>query len=277
MKELYDDYQPGYVAPKIMDREALIFAFNSMGMLLVKESMEVPAYNEFGDINIKEVRYMGRYKEIDVYSALLVDDVEVKEGYKYENLMHVDDASEIEQYALAFRIKQLMHFYRIHKYCGVCGSGLGDLPHERALKCPDCGELFYPTISPAIIVGVIKDGQILLGRSVRNATRFSTLAGFVEPGETLEECVKREIKEEVALDVKNIRYLRSQPWPFPNSLMVGFVCDYDGGEIVPQPEEIAEADWFYADELPMIPGTRTIAGVIIRTLIEEGKVINRES
>ena len=147
---------------------------------------------------------------------------------------------------------------------GRCGSRTVDRTQERAKECPDCGLISYPSISPAIIVAVRKGNRILLAHSTRHRSGwYSVLAGFVEPGETLEACVRREVKEEVGLEVKNIRYFGSQPWPFPNSLMVGFTAEYGGGKIVLDDDEILAARWFAANNLPPIPGKYTIARHLI--------------
>jgi len=142
-------------------------------------------------------------------------------------------------------------------------------PSERSMKCPSCGLVSYPRLSPAVIVLVEHlDGRALLATNVAwrgPKPMYSTLAGFVEPGESLEDCIHREIMEEVGLQVENIRYYQSQPWPFPNSLMLGFFATYAGGDITPAPDEIADAQWFSPDDLPTIPPRASIA----RALIDE--------
>jgi NAD+ diphosphatase len=140
---------------------------------------------------------------------------------------------------------------------------------EYAVICPACKLVRYPIVSPAIIVAVIKDRTLLLARSPRFPKgRFSVLAGFVEPGETLEQCVQREIREEVRLEVKNIRYFGSQAWPFPNSLMIGFTAEHAGGDIVIDNREIIDAAWFSASALPDIPQPPTIARRLIDWFIQ---------
>ena len=145
-----------------------------------------------------------------------------------------------------------------------------DKQDERAKICQQCGLVNYPRVSPAIIVAVIKDDQILLARSGRfPGGFFSVLAGFVEPGESLEACVKREVFEETGIAVQNIRYFGSQPWPFPDSLMVGFTAEYAGGDIQIDGREIVAADWYSRDNLPNIPPGISIARQLIDWFAEK--------
>jgi NAD+ diphosphatase len=144
------------------------------------------------------------------------------------------------------------------------------MEEETAKKCPRCGLLSYPRIAPAIIVGVRKADRILLVRAHRHRSGlYSNVAGFVEPGETLEEAVRRELDEEVGLRVRGIRYFGSQPWPFPHSLMVGFTAVHAGGSIRIYEKEIADAGWFSPDELPRIPDPYTIARRLIDAVVRE--------
>ncbi len=168
---------------------------------------------------------------------------------------------------VAGRATQITDWYRDHQKCGRCGSQMEMDSKERSMKCPVDGLVAYPRLSPAVIVLVEHpDGRALLATNVAwrgPRPMYSTLAGFVEPGESLEDCIHREIFEEVGLRVKNIRYFDSQPWPFPNSLMLGFFATYDSGEITPAPEEIADAQWFAPDGLPTIPPRASIARALI--------------
>jgi NAD+ diphosphatase len=167
---------------------------------------------------------------------------------------------------------QLAYWNQNHRYCGKCGTLTENKTNERAKICPQCGLTAYPRLSPAIIVAVLKDRQILLAHSPRFPAKFySVLAGFVEPGETLEACVRREILEEVGIAVKNISYFGSQPWPFPDSLMIGFTATYAGGEIRIDGSEIADAGWFTADNLPAIPPRISIARKLIDWFLENSR------
>ena len=169
-----------------------------------------------------------------------------------------------EVFSVAGRVFQCLDWDRTHQYCGRCGGHTEPRLDELARSCPACGLISYPEVTPAVIVAVIRGEEILLARSRRfQGSFFSVLAGFVEAGETFEECVKREVMEEVAIAVDNIRYFGSQPWPFPHSLMVGFTAEYAGGEISIDDKEISEAGWFTAEALPEVPRTGTIARRLI--------------
>ncbi len=151
-----------------------------------------------------------------------------------------------------------------HRFCGRCGSRNRQVPGERCMRCPECGLDSYARISTSMIVLVTRGDEILLARSPRFVSgMYSTLAGFVEPGESAEECVAREVLEEVGIQVRDPQYLGSQSWPFPHSLMLGFHAEYAGGEIVPQADEIEDAAWFPLDRLPPLPMSRSIARYLI--------------
>jgi NAD+ diphosphatase len=164
---------------------------------------------------------------------------------------------------------QLIRWGRSHRFCGQCGSPAEDKADERAKACPRCGLTSFPRLSPAVIVAVVKGDKLLLATSPRFRVSFwSVLAGFVEPGETLEACVVREVREEVGITVKNVRYFGSQPWPFPDSLMLGFTAEYAEGEIRADGTEITDARWFGADNLPNIPPSVSIARKLIDWFVE---------
>ena len=186
------------------------------------------------------------------------------------NLRLVFDQGGEELFVLAGRAFQIVEWDRTHLFCGRCGEPTEPKTNERARLCPACGQVHFPRLAPAVIMAVIRDRRILLAHANRFPSHFySVLAGFVEPGETFEECVAREVEEEVGIKVKNIRYLSSQPWPFPHSLMVGFIAEHDSGEINVDGEEIRDADWFAPENLPQIPGRISIARRLIDWFVEE--------
>jgi NAD+ diphosphatase len=173
---------------------------------------------------------------------------------------------------LAGRAKLLAHWERDHQFCGRCGSPSELVAGERARRCVRCGLSSYPRISPAIIIAVTRvteqGEQILLARNHRFAPgRYSVVAGFVEAGETLEECAVREVQEEVGVQIANIGYFGSQSWPFPNSLMIGLTADYAGGEICLEETEIADAQWFSPSTMPQLPPRISIARQLIEAFL----------
>lgn len=186
------------------------------------------------------------------------------EGWRGADLRSLWAVLGEEAFFRAGRAFHLRHWSRTVRFCGRCGTPLADHPAERARVCPACGELHYPLVSPAILVSVVREGRLLLARGHHFPPgRYSVLAGFVEPGENLEETVHREVREEVGLEVTGVRYVASQPWPFPHSLMVGFEATWAGGEIRLQEEEIAEAGWYAPEDLPEIPPSVSLSRRLI--------------
>jgi len=184
-------------------------------------------------------------------------------GYAFRPLRSFFGAVDDGLLAVASRGKQVAEWSRTHRFCGVCGSPTARLPGERAMKCTDCGHAAYPRVSPAMMVLVKRGPAILLARHARGP-RWSALAGFLEAGESLEEAIHREVREEVGLEVKDLRYFASQSWPFPHSLMVAFTAEHAGGELRPDGNEIAEARWFApGDPLPELASPQSVARALI--------------
>ena len=173
-----------------------------------------------------------------------------------------------EEFGIAGRALAITTWDRDHRYCGRCGAETVRSVKERTRTCTRCETPAYPRLSPAVIVLVERDGQCLLARNARTKMPFySTLAGFVEVGESLEACVHREIREEAGITVRDVRYFASQPWPFTNSLMIGFTATWAAGEIQADPEEIADARWWRPGELPLIPPKLSIAHDLIMDFV----------
>jgi NAD+ diphosphatase len=170
----------------------------------------------------------------------------------------------------AGRAVQLVEWARTHRFCGRCATPTERVEGERCMRCPSCGLLAYPRISPAVIVLVRRGDEALLARGARFPLPFySTLAGFVEAGESLEQTVHREIREEVGVEVDDVRYFGSQPWPFPHSLMIGFNARWVSGDIEADGNEILDAKWFRADDLPPVPPPLSIARRLIDAWVSE--------
>ncbi len=185
-------------------------------------------------------------------------------GAEAVSLRHIFQLAGEEAFAFAGRAVQLLDWQAQHRYCGRGGTPTARLPDEHAMYCPQCRLTVYPRISPAVMV-LVRDGdKLLLARSPRfKPGVFSALAGFVEAGETLEQCAAREVREEVGIEINQLRYFTSQSWPFPNSLMVAFFAEYAGGSIKPDPAEIEAADWFAPDSLPLLPDRVSISRRLI--------------
>lgn len=227
-------------------------------------------------------------RQLDVLSVLPVDGVfghdDACQLVLLDTLRHLDEAEPVsvrnflvdngfDSFSLLGRASQLSHWYVTHQYCGACGAATRMAESGRYLSCADCGREYYPRINPCIIVLVTKGEQILLARSNRpGADFYSCLAGFIEPGESAEEAVAREVYEEVGVRIHNIRYLRSQPWPFPSQLMLAYYADYLDGDITPCPEELADAAWFTLDQLPKVPSAAiSVAGQLIEQYVQQAR------
>jgi len=170
--------------------------------------------------------------------------------------------------AAACRSLGMLNWRRTHRFCGACGAPLGEHPQEIAHTCAGCGHLEYPSLSAAVIVRVEKDGKILLARHVQRIQEiFTCLAGYVEVGESLEDCVHREVREEAGIEVSDVRYVGSQHWPYPNQLMLAFTAQWKSGELRLQADELSEARWFDPADLPNIPPKGSVAYRLIHGLI----------
>ena len=166
--------------------------------------------------------------------------------------------------SVAGRAFQIVEWDRSHQYCGRCGARTRDRTSERAKECPVCGFVLFPRVSPAMMVLVTRGRELLLARANRfPQAMYSALAGFVEPGESIEDCIHREVREEVGIEVDRLRYFASQSWAFPHSLMIAYNAEYAGGEMRPCDEEIADARWFTLDALPQLPSPVSISRHLI--------------
>ena len=231
----------------------------------------IPCATYLESLGLKPIRkqYLGTLDGRPCYSAELAANALAPQGMTFQELRPLFGLLEENLFSLAGRAIQIIDWDQTHQYCGRCGSSTENKPNERAKVCPQCGLINFPRISPAVIVAVLKGNRILLTHARRFRPRlYSVIAGFVEPGETLEECISREVKEEVGINVKNICYFGSQSWPFPNSLMVAFTADYASGKITTDKAEIVDAGWFAADNLPSIPDKISISRRLIDWFVE---------
>lgn len=208
--------------------------------------------------------YLGELAGTPCFAQLLGDGESAPEGTDPIALRQLFGALPDDDFAIAGRALGITAWDRDHRFCGRCGTSTERSAIERVRTCTRCGHGSYPRLSPAIIALIERDGRALLARNARFPLPFfSTLAGFVEVGESLEAAVAREIHEEAGIAITDIRYFGSQPWPFTGSLMIGFTARWAGGDIVAAPSEIADADWFSPDALPRIPPKLSIARELI--------------
>ena len=271
--------------PDDIHEPAYWFIFNKYRLLVHDDGdgLRFPLVADAAELQVPVLRsqYLGHLEHgaevTHCYSGEVSQDSTPAEGMKFLGLRSLFSRLEDEMLALAGRAVQIKEWDKTHQFCGQCGSKVFQIGYERAKKCPECSYTTYPRLSPAIIVSVERPcgagTELLLARNQRHPNGFfSVLAGFVEPGESLEECVQREVCEEVGIEVANIRYFGSQPWPFPNSLMIAFTAEYTGGELRLEEEEIAEAGWYKAGDLPLVPPRVSIARQMIDAFVEKNSI-----
>ena len=269
-----EEFIPEIVFPDALPDEALAFAFQDRSLLVHRQDSvaRVPTLAELEGLGLAPVRrqFIGYLSGRAILSVELPQDWPAPEGMALKGLRSLFHALEEAHFWLAARAVQIVAWDRDHQYCGRCATPTDLVPQDRSRRCPECGLGAYPRLAPAVIVLVQRGDEVLLARSPQFLPgMYSTLAGFVEPGETLEHAVSREIEEEVGVQVKDIQYFGSQPWPFPNSLMVGFRARWASGELRPDGVEIEDAGWFTARNLPRIPPQVSIARALIDAYLAE--------
>lgn len=259
-----EEINPGSLWFMVYEQKIVVFSEN--------ESTTIPKYYILmeNEINFEHTQYMGTYNNVHCYAVEIPEVKNLPDCFSAHPPLSLLNEIGVDLVRIAGLASQFINWSRNHRFCGKCGKPTEDKKDERAKICAKCGQIYFPRLSPAIIVAVVKDDMLLMANSPRFPSKFySVLAGFVEPGETLEECVKREVYEEVAIAVKNVKYFGSQPWPFPDSLMIGFTAEYESGEIKVDKNEISDAAWFKRDEIPRIPPSISIARKLIDWFIEE--------
>jgi NAD+ diphosphatase len=262
-------FAPSHATPTVVPDTALAFAFADARLLVSGDAQKptIPLAGELRRARVDGVRhYLGRLDGVDCIAILLPDDATPPAGFALAGLRSLFLRLPDALLAVAARAFQVIEWDRTHRYCGRCGAPTRDRDGERAKQCTSCGYVAYPRISPAMMVLVTRDRELLLARANRfHASMYSALAGFVEAGESIEDCVHREVREEVGIDVTDLRYFASQSWSFPHSLMIAYTAHYAGGELAPDPAEIADVRWFDVDALPDLPSPVSIARRLIDT------------
>ncbi len=256
-KSLYEDYQIDF-SDSYDSADAYYFIFNQERELLL-DNDKIPTSN-IDDYNFK--LHIGKFKGKDVF---VVD----SEGD--DSFYHLKDVYDTDKdlYLMATKAVLVRDWYISHQFCGRCGTKTVLDEKDMMLKCPECDQNHYPRIAPAIIVAIRKGDELLMAKhSYHDNIRFALIAGFVEPGESIEEAVHREVLEEVGIKIKNLKYERSQSWPFPNSLMLAFTAEYDSGDIKVDGDEIVKAQWFKKDEIIRYGTDISISDWLIQSFID---------
>jgi NAD+ diphosphatase len=265
---------PGHQAPADPGEKPHLFAFRRRE-LLITEDNRLPSVGAIDTHGLEAVRtqYLGLLNGTHCFSAELEEAIQPPSGLAFRDLRMLFGGLEPTLHAVAGRAVQIVEWDRTHQFCGACGEKTKLSGSDRSRMCPDCQVPMYPRLSPAMIVAVERGNEILLARSAHFPPGiFSVLAGFVEPGESAEEAVIREVFEETAIVVKDVRYFGSQPWPYPNSLMLGFTAAYESGEINTENDEIEAAGWYAAAELPStFPGSISISQWLLNDFIERNR------
>ena len=272
------EFCPGFIIgiepPANRTEKAFWFIFRGREILLKlnKNPGVIPKLLDFGELGLSGIReqYLGALEGTHCYSVELPGDAQAPDGMNFVDLRQAYSEMSEQCFALVNKAVQVMEWDRTNQFCSRCGTKTLRKPEERGKECPDCGELFYPRISPAVIALIRKGKEILLARSPNfPPDMYSLIAGFVEPGESAEAAVVRETREEVGIEVRNVKYFGTQAWPFPNSLMIGFTAEYDSGDIQPDGFEIEDAQWFSVENLPELPGRISIARKLIDHFLKE--------
>ena len=245
----------------------LTFIYRGNELLIREADAALPDARTLGGLPIDagSILPVGLWNGSYCRAAWLPKETPPPEGHVFKGLRALFGRLDEATLAVAGRAFQVADWARTHRFCGACGKPMSKAPGERAMKCA-CGHIAYPRISPAMMVLVKRGDAILLARNVAVPAggRMSALAGFLEPGESIEEAVHREVREEVGIEVKDLRYFASQSWPYPHSLMIAFTAEYAGGELRLDPNEIAEARWFGpGDPLPELSPRQSVSRALI--------------
>jgi len=263
-------FQPGLSPPSPAEGPVWVFAFRRRELLVPLEGPLSPleAVDALGIPSLRS-QYLGVLEDAQVFSVELAPESEPPPGMAFRDLRALYGRLDPALHEVAARAVQIVEWDRTHQFCGACGTSTVPAERERSRVCPACGLGQFPRLSPAIIVSVEREDEILLGRSAHFPPGiYSVLAGFVEPGESVEDAVRREVHEESGILVDEIRYFGSQPWPYPNSLMLGFQARFAGGEISLCDAELEAAGWYRFDEMPrLFPGHVSIAQWLIHDFL----------
>ena len=254
-KSLYENYQIDFDETITPSNDDYLFIFNEKRELFLDNDKKLPKSLDNFDVNF--CFYIGIYKTKKAFV------VNVNSNESFYELRDVYELNH-DLYHIAGKAVLVNDWYISHQFCGKCGTKTQFDEKDMMLKCPECGQVHYPRIAPAIIVAIRNGEELLMAKhSYHETIRYALIAGFVEPGETIEEAVHREVSEEVGINIKNLEYKKSQSWPFPNSLMLGFAAEYDSGDIKVDGDEILKAKWFKKEEIDLVDNNTSLTREMI--------------
>ena len=258
-KSLYENYQIDFDETITPSNDDYLFIFNEKRELFLDNDKKLPKSLDNFDVNF--CFYIGIYKTKKAFV------VNVNSNESFYELRDVYELNH-DLYHIAGKAVLVNDWYISHQFCGKFGTKTQFDEKDMMLKCPECGQVHYPRIAPAIIVAIRNGEELLMAKhSYHETIRYALIAGFVEPGETIEEAVHREVSEEVGINIKNLEYKKSQSWPFPNSLMLGFAAEYDSGDIKVDGDEILKAKWFKKEEIIRYGSDISISDWLIQDFI----------
>ena len=259
-KSLYENYQIDFDESVKPEGDAYLFVFNENRELYLDENKKLP--DSLDDFNVNFCFFIGIYNGI---KAFVVNGDCDGEFYPLHEVYELDH----DLYHIAAKAVLVNDWYMSHRFCGRCGTETQLDEKDMMLKCPSCGQNHYPRIAPAIIVAIRNGEKLLMAKhSYHDNIRYALIAGFVEPGESIEEAVHREVLEEVGIRIKNLKYKKSQSWPFPNSLMLGFTAEYESGDIKVDGDEILKAKWFKKEDIIRYASDISISDWLIQNFID---------
>ena len=259
-KSLYENYQIDFSTTLTPESDDYIFVFNNERQLYLDENNRLPT--SLDNFNVEFCLYIGQYFDKKAFA------VNVKTDESFKDLREIYEINH-DLYQIAAKAVLVRDWYISYQFCGRCGQKTVLDEKDMMLKCPSCGQVHYPRIAPAIIVAIRKDDELLMAKhSYHDNIRYALIAGFVEPGESVEEAVHREVLEEVGIKIKNLKYQKSQTWPFPNSLMLAFTAEYESGDINVDGDEIVNAKWFKKDEIIRYGSDISISDWLIQKFID---------
>lgn len=259
-KSLYENYQIDFSDEIIPNDDDYLFVFNENRQLYLDDNKRLP--ENLNGLKVNFCLFIGIYKGMKAFV------INAEGGGTFYDLREVYEFDH-DLYHIAGKAVLVNDWYISHRFCGRCGTKTQLDEKDMMLKCPSCGQVHYPRIAPAIIVAIRKDDKLLMAQhSYHDTIRYALIAGFVEPGEAIEEAVHREVSEEVGIRIKNLKYMKSQSWPFPNSLMLAFTAEYESGDIKVDGDEIVRAKWFKKDEIIRYESDISISDWLIQDFID---------